>query len=52
VLLHLWERRSLPSGAVANGSVHELLVTGTRLQVVCSDADAAGVDDLAEEEPA
>ncbi|GGI46959.1 putative phosphoglycerate mutase [Agromyces flavus] len=52
VLLHLWERRSLPSGAVANGSVHELLVTGTRLQVVCSDVDAIGVADLAGEAPA
>ena len=43
VLLHLWERRSMPSGSVANGSVHELLVTGARLQVVCSDAETAAV---------
>jgi probable phosphoglycerate mutase len=41
VLLHLWERASLPSGAVANGSVHELLVTGSRLRVLGSDADGA-----------
>lgn len=38
VLLHLWERASLPSGSVANGSVHELRVTGARLELVRSDA--------------
>jgi probable phosphoglycerate mutase len=38
VLLHLWERASLPSGSVANGSVHELRVAGARLELVRSDA--------------
>lgn len=48
LLLHLWERASLPSGSVANGSVHELRVTGARLELVCSDAvapiEATGTD--------
>lgn len=38
VLLHLWERATLPSGSVANGSVHELRATGSRLELVASDA--------------
>lgn len=48
VLLHLWERASLPSGSVANGSVHELRVSGARLELVYSDAiapaEATGTD--------
>ncbi|MGR0219143.1 histidine phosphatase family protein [Agromyces sp. ZXT2-6] len=38
VLLHLWERASLPSGSVANGSVHELRASDARLELVSSDA--------------
>lgn len=48
LLLHLWERASLPSGSVANGSVHEVRVSGARLELVCSDAvapaEATGTD--------
>jgi uncharacterized phosphatase len=48
VLLHLWERASLPSGSVANGSVHEVRVSGARLELVWSDAvppvEATGTD--------
>jgi probable phosphoglycerate mutase len=48
VLLHLWERSSLPSGSVANGSVHEVRAIGARLELVCSDAaglvEATGTD--------
>lgn len=48
VLLHLWERASLPSGSVANGSVHELRASGARLELVASDAialaEATGTD--------
>lgn len=48
VLLHMWERASLPSGSVANGSVHELRVSGARLELVSSDAvafaEATGTD--------
>jgi uncharacterized phosphatase len=48
VLLHLWERASLPSGSVANGSVHEFRAAGARLELVSSDAvapaEATGTD--------
>lgn len=48
VLLHLRERASLPSGSVANGSVHELRASGARLELVASDAivlaEATGTD--------
>lgn len=40
VLLHLWERASLPSGSVTNGSVHELRVSASGLELVASDAVA------------
>ncbi|GAA2023657.1 hypothetical protein GCM10009819_03010 [Agromyces tropicus] len=38
LLLHLLQRRSLPSGAVANGSVHRFRVEPDRLVLVESDA--------------
>ncbi|MGR2751749.1 histidine phosphatase family protein [Agromyces arachidis] len=38
LLLHLEERSSLPSGAVANGSVHVVRVAGPRLELVATDA--------------
>jgi uncharacterized phosphatase len=40
VLLHLWERAALPSGSVANGSVHEFRASAARLELVSSDAVA------------
>lgn len=41
LLLHLWERSSLPSGSVANGSVHEFRAVGAHLELRSTDAVAA-----------